>query len=161
PRMTSRIRVVLVGAVLSLPAFVLAQSGQQPAVSARVQALHDRAIVVDTHDDTPQRLLFDKTFDISKRNKDGHIDIPRMRDGGLDALFFSIWVPSDLTGPPAVKRAMDLIDCVREAVRLHPADLMLATTAADVRKAAAGHKIAALMGMEGGHMVDDDVRLLR
>jgi membrane dipeptidase len=142
-------------------AFMRTVAAQQPAISARAKALHDRAIVVDSHDDTTQRLLFDKTFDIAKRNKDGHIDIPRMREGGLDALFFSIWVPSDVTGPPAVKRAFDLIDCVREAVRLHSNDLVLATTAADVRKAAAEHKIAALMGMEGGHMIDDDVRLLR
>jgi membrane dipeptidase len=84
-----------------------------------------------------------------------------MREGGLDALFFSIWVPSDLTGPPAVKRSLDLIDSVREAVRTHPNDLLLATTAADIRRAAAEHKIAALMGMEGGHMIDDDLRLLR
>jgi hypothetical protein len=60
-----------------------------------------------------------------------------MRAGGLDALFFSIWVPSEVTGPTAVKRALDQIDAVREAVRTHPHDLMLATTAADVRKAAA------------------------
>src|SRR4029078_7679459 len=84
-----------------------------------------------------------------------------MRERGLDALFFSIWVPSDVTGPTAVKRALDQIDAVREAVRTHPHDLMLAETAADVRKAAADHKIAALMGMEGGHMIDDDLRLLR
>ncbi|HKB10783.1 MAG TPA: dipeptidase [Vicinamibacterales bacterium] len=134
---------------------------QDAAVSARAKQLHDRAIVIDSHDDTTQRMLFDKTFDISVRHKDGHIDVPRMREGGLDALFFSIWVPSDVTGPPAVKRALDLIDCVRDAARLHPNDLMLATTAADVRRAAAEHKIAALMGMEGGHMIDDDVRLLR
>src|SRR5207237_2328726 len=88
-------------------------------------------------------------------------DIPRMKAGGLAALFFSIWVPSGRPGPPAVKRAMDLIDAVREAARTHPNDLRLATTAADVRKAAADHKIAALMGMEGGHMIDDDLRLLR
>src|SRR5438552_8036069 len=84
-----------------------------------------------------------------------------MRDGGLDALFFSISVPSDATGPPAVKRALDLIDSVREAVRTHPNDLMLATTAADIRRAAAEHKIAALMGVEGGHMIDDDLGILR
>src|SRR5262245_6125540 len=147
-------------AVLALPALVLSQSAQS-AIAPRAKALHDHAIVVDSHDDTTQRLLFDKNFDIAKRNKDGNIDIPRMREGGLDALFVSIWVPSDVTGPPAVKRAFDLIDCVREAVRLHPGDLVLATTAADVRKAAADRKIAALMGMEGGHMIDDDVRLLR
>jgi len=148
---------------LVLAATLLAQSPQpqEAQISAHAKQLHDRAIVIDSHDDTTQRMLFDKTFDISVRHKDGHIDVPRMREGGLDALFFSIWVPSDVTGPPAVKRAFDLIDCVREAARLHPNDLMLATTAADVRRAAAEHKIAALMGMEGGHMIDDDLRLLR
>src|SRR5438094_6773727 len=140
---------------------MVAQSTSAVPVAARAKRLHDRAIVVDTHDDTPQRLLFDKNFNIGTRNKDGHVDIPRMREGGLDALFFSIWVPSDVTGPPAVKRALDLIDAVREAVRTHPKDLMLATTAAEIRRAAAEHKIAALMGMEGGHMIDDDLGLLR
>ena len=53
-----------------------------------------RAIVVDSHDDTTQRMFFDKTFDLGVRHPDGNIDIPRMREGGLDALFFSIWVPS-------------------------------------------------------------------
>jgi len=154
-------RVAVAGVSVAIPVLVSTQTAQEPAISARAKQLHERAIVIDSHDDTTQRLLFDKTFDISVRHKDGHIDVPRMREGGLDALFFSIWVPSDVTGPPAVKRAFDLIDCVREAVRLHPNDLMLATTAAEVRKAAAEHKIAALMGMEGGHMIDDDVRLLR
>src|SRR5438309_3166839 len=147
-------------ALAAAPIFLLAQSVSDVQVSARAKRLHERAIVVDTHDDTPQRLLFDKTFNIGVRNKGGHVDIPRMREGGLDALFFSIWVPSDVTGPPAVKRAMDLIDTVHEAVRTHPNDLMLATTAADIRRAAAAHKIASLMGMEGGHMIDDDLRLL-
>jgi membrane dipeptidase len=154
-------RVASLRVVLALALLSSTMSAQEPAVSARARALHDRAIVVDSHDDTTQRLLFDKTFDIAVRHKDGNIDVPRMREGGLDALFFSIWVPSDVTGAPAVKRALDLIDCVREAARLHPNDLVLATTAAEVRKAAAEHKIAALMGMEGGHMIDDDLRLLR
>ncbi|HEV3062214.1 MAG TPA: dipeptidase [Vicinamibacterales bacterium] len=139
--------------VLSVPAVVLTQTQ-----AARV---HERAIVVDTHADTTQRLVFDPKFNIGERHGDGNIDIPRMKDGGLDALFFSIWVPSDVTGPPAVKRAFDQIDAVREAVRAHPNDLVLATTAADVRRAANEHKIAALMGVEGGHMIDDDMRLLR
>src|SRR5437660_8094611 len=138
-----------------------ATQGAPADVSPAARQLHDRAIVVDTHDDTPQRLLFEKGFDIGVRHTNGNIDVPRMRDGGLDALFFSIWVPSDVTGPPAVKRSLDLIDSVREAVRTHPNDLVLATTAADIRRAAGEHKIAALMGMEGGHMIDDDLRLLR
>jgi membrane dipeptidase len=153
-------RKVLCAIALAIPVVVFAQAPAD-SVSPRAKQLHDRAIVVDSHDDTTQRLIFDKAFDIGKRNPNGNIDIPRMREGGLDALFFSIWVPSDVTGPTAVKRALDQIDAVREAVRTHPHDLMLATTAADVRKAAADHKIAALMGMEGGHMIDDDLRLLR
>jgi membrane dipeptidase len=155
------VRAMLVGVALMVPAFVLTQTPAGDQVSARAKQLHDRAIVIDSHDDTTQRLVYDKTFNLGARNKNGHIDIPRMREGGLDALFFSIWVPSDVTGPPAVKRALDQIDAVREAARTMPKDLMLATTAADVRKAAAEHRIAALMGMEGGHMIDDDLRLLR
>src|SRR5436309_3653169 len=155
------IRQTAAAAIAAVPIFMFAQSASDVPVAARAKRLHDRAIVVDTHDDTPQRLLFDKTFNIGTRNKDGHVDIPRMREGGLDALFFSIWVPSQITGPPAVKRALDLIDGVREAVRTHPNDLMLGNTAADVRRAAAEHKIAALMGMEGGHVTDDDLGLLR
>jgi membrane dipeptidase len=138
-----------------------AQTGQADAVSPRVKQLHDRAIVLDTHADTTQRMVFDPRFNIAERHGDGNVDIPRMRDGGMDALFFSIWVPSDVTGPIAVKRALDQIDAVREAVRLHPGDLALATTAAEVRNAVKAGKIAALMGMEGGHMIDDDMRLLR
>src|SRR5213593_1904697 len=155
---TVRLTRRIIGAIVAVPIFMLAQSVSDVPVAARAKRLHERAIVVDTHDDTPQRLLFDKTFDIGTRNRDGHVDIPRMREGGLDALFFSIWVPSDVTGPPAVKRALDLIDAVREAVRLHPGDLVLATSTAEIRKAAADRKIAALMGMEGGHMIDNDLR---
>ena len=149
-----------VGVVLAAPAYVLTQS-QGDQIAPRSRQLHDRAIVVDTHADTTQRLVFDPKFDIAARNKNGNIDLPRTKEGGLDALFFSIWVPSDVTGPPAVKRAFDQIDAVREAVRTHPNDMLLATTAAGVRRAAAEHKLAALMGMEGGHMIDDDMRLLR
>jgi len=148
-------------AVLALPALVSTQSAPGDAVSARAKQIHDRAIVIDTHDDTTQRLLFDKTFDIAVRQKNGNIDIPRMREGGLDGLFFSIWVPSDVTGAPAVKTATALIESVHKAVKAHPNDLVLATTAADVRRAAAEHKIAALMGMEGGHMINDDLGQLR
>src|SRR5204863_446404 len=65
------------------------------------------------------------------------------------------------TGPTAIKRALDQIDAVREAVRTHPNDLVLATTAAEIRQAHAAKKIAALMGVEGGHMIDSDLALLR
>jgi membrane dipeptidase len=149
--------IVVIVVAVTLTSIASAQS----IASARAQQVHRRAIVVDTHDDTTQRLIFDKTFDIGARHADGSIDIPRMRDGGLDAIFFSIWVTGDVTGPTAVRRALQQIDAVREAVRTHPRDLVLATTAADIRRAAASGKIAALMGVEGGHMIDEDLGVLR
>jgi len=136
-------------------------AGPDEVVAARAQELHARAIVIDTHDDTTQRLLSEPAFDLGARNSTGSIDISRMRQGGLDALFFSIYMPGDVTGPLAVKRALQQIDKVREAVRAHPQELMLATSVADIRRAVADRKIAALMGMEGGHMIDADLGLLR
>jgi membrane dipeptidase len=160
--LSRRLRTAAALAAIIVPVIVATQRGSDAVVvSERARQLHMRAIVIDTHDDTTQRLVSDKKFDIGARNPDGNIDIPRMREGGLDALFFSIWISGDVVGPTAVKRAMDQIDAVREAVRTHPKELMLATTAAEIRRAAAEHKIAALMGMEGGHMIDDDLGLLR
>ena len=144
-------------ALIIAPALLSQSSLKHPQAAS----VHQRAIVVDTHADTTQRLIFDPKFDLGVRHGDGNLDIPRMKEGGLDAVFFSIWVPSDVTGLPAVKRALDQIDAVREAVRTHPDALVLATTVADVRRAAAERKIAALMGIEGGHMIDDNLRLLR
>jgi len=70
-------------------------------------------------------------------------------------------MPGDVTGPLAVKRALQQIDKVREAVRAHPRELMLATSVADIRRAVAERKVAALIGMEGGHMIDADLGVLR
>jgi len=129
-------------------------------ISARAKKLHFSSIVVDTHDDTTQRLL-DGKFDLGERHSDGSIDIPRMREGGLDAIFFSIWIPSKVTGTEAVNRALAQIEAVRKQVRAHPKELVLATTAAEVRAAYKQGKIAALMGVEGGHMINSDLDVLR
>jgi membrane dipeptidase len=134
---------------------LLALTPQSEPITQKARALHFNSIVVDTHDDTTQRLL-DPKFDLSVRHTDGSIDIPRMRDGGLDAIFFSIYIPGTITGPAAVERALVQIEAVRRQVTLHPKDLALATTAADIRSAFAEHKIAVLMGVEGGHMINDD-----
>jgi membrane dipeptidase len=136
------------------------KSTRAQSVSDKAKKLHTSSIVIDTHDDTTQRLL-EPSFDIGTRHADGNIDIPRMREGGLNAIFFSIWIPSKTVGPEAVKKAIDQIDAVREAVRKHPNDLVLATTADEVRAAKKQNKIAALMGVEGGHMIDNDLAVLR
>src|SRR2546429_7295033 len=112
----------------------LAVAVKPHAIPARAKKLHFSSIVVDTHDDTTQRFL-DGKFDLGARHTDGSIDIPRMREGGLHAIFFSIWIPSKITGQEAVNRALAQIAAVREQVRAHPQDLVLATTAAEVRAA--------------------------
>ena len=139
---------------------LLAAAVKSDAISARAKKLHFSSIVVDTHDDTTQRFL-DGKFDIGGRHSDGSIDVPRMREGGLDAIFFSIWIPSKITGQEAVNRALTQIDAVREQVRTHPKDLALCTTAAEVGTAYKQGKIAALMGVEGGHMINSDLDVLR
>lgn len=143
--------------VLPLAALTAAD---KPAISKQAHDLHFRSIVIDTHDDTTQRLL-DPTFDLSVRHSDGNIDVPRMREGGLGAIFFSIYIPGTITGPEAIKQALDQIDAVRQTVARDPKDLVLARTAADVRRAHQEGKIAALMGVEGGHMIADDLGVLR
>ena len=129
-------------------------------VSEKAKNLHFSSIVVDTHDDTTQ-LLLDSKFDLGERHASGSIDIPRMREGGMDAIFFSIWMPSKVTGPTAVQKALDQIDAVREQIRKNPKSLVLATSAEQIRQAHKDGKIAALMGVEGGHMIASDLGVLR
>jgi len=129
-------------------------------IAERAKRLHFSSIVLDTHDDTTQR-FFSKDYDIGKRNPDGHVDIPRMREGGMNAIFFSIWIDGRIMGPPAVQKALDQIDAVHENVRKYSKDMVLCRTAAEVREAHKQGKIAALIGVEGGHMIGNDIRVLR
>lgn len=119
--------------------------------------IHRRAIAIDMHADTTQRLL-DEQLDISRRLPDGHFDNVRARDGGLDAQFFSIWVEPELFGgggAGAMKRADDQIAAVRALPDRYPETWDLATTSADIRRIAAAGKLAALMGLEGGYAIDE------
>ena len=84
-----------------------------------------------------------------------------MREGGMNAIFFSIWIDGRIMGPPAIQKALDQIDAIRENVRKYPKDLAFARTADDVRRAHAQGKIAVLMGLEGGHMLGNDIRMVR
>ena len=122
-------------------------------------SVHRRAIVVDMHADTTQRLV-DENVDLAQRLSDGHLDAVRAREGGLDAQFFSIWVEPELFGgggQGAMKRADVQIQAVHGLAEKHPETWELATTAADVRRIAAAGKIAALMGMEGGYAIDEKI----
>ena len=122
-------------------------------------AIHRRAIVIDMHADTTQRLV-DEKVDLEQRLSDGHLDAVRAKAGGLDAQFFSIWVEPELfggRGERAMKRADVQIEAVRALAANHPETWEVATTAADVRRIASSGKIAALMGMEGGYAIDEKI----
>jgi len=120
-------------------------------------SIHRRAIIVDMHADTTQRLV-DENVDLETRLQDGHLDAVRAQEGGLDAQFFSIWVEPELFGgggPRAMERADVQIEAVRQLAAKHPETWELATTAADVRRISSEGKIAALMGLEGGYAIDE------
>src|ERR1700686_602390 len=140
------IRAVLLAVVWVSVAGLVSLAVSADSISEKARKLHFSSIVVDTHDDTTQRFL-DGKFDLGDRTNTGSIDIPRMKEGGLTAIFFSIWIPSKVTGPEAVRRALQQIDAVREQVRQHPNDLVLATTAAEIREAKKKGQISALIGV--------------
>lgn len=137
----------------------MTNSAQTTSAAKDPPAIHRRAIVVDMHADTTQRLV-DENVDLEQRLADGHFDAVRAKEGGLDAQFFSIWVEPELFGgggPGAMKRADVQIQAVHDLATRHPETWELASTAADVRRIAAAGKIAALMGMEGGYAIDEKI----
>jgi membrane dipeptidase len=135
----------------------MTKSEQTNSATNDPSAIHRRAITLDMHADTTQRLV-DERVDLAQRLSDGHFDAVRAKEGGLDAQFFSIWVEPELFGgggAAAMKRADVQIQAVRDLAARHPETWELATTAADIRRIAAAGKIAALMGMEGGYAIDE------
>jgi membrane dipeptidase len=147
-------------AVVAAYGGLLAMSLAADVVSEKANKLTRASIVMDTHDDTTQRFL-DPNFDLGVRHADGSVDIPRMKEGGLTGIFFSIWISSKITGLEAVKRAKTQIAAVHEQVKRNSNEIVLATTADEVRAAKKQGKIAVLIGVEGGHMIGNDLDVLR
>lgn len=134
----------------------------QASVDNDPNAIHRRAIIIDMHADTVQRVL-DEHVDISTRLADGHFDSIRAREGGLDAQFFSIWVEPQLFGgggPSAIKRADDQINAISALVASHPEMWEVATSAADLRRINSEGKMAALFGLEGGYAIDERLEMV-
>src|SRR6202453_3943419 len=133
-----------------------------PAVSAKARAIHDSALVIDTHADTPQRFL-DEGFDIGSTDPHdiGHLSLDKARRGNLGAEFFSIWVDPETNKGHFAQHTFDLIDSVYEQASHHPDRMMMAFSVADIERAHREHKLAALMGIEGGHSIENDMHLLR
>lgn len=163
PGGTMAIRLFLIALIFC--SFVGVQAQDQASgrpVSARAQKIHDSALVIDTHADTPQRFL-DEGFDIGSTdpNDIGHISLDKARRGNLGAEFFSIWVEPETNQGHFARHTFDLIDSVYEQAARHPDRMMMAFSAADIERAHGEHKFAALMGIEGGHSIEADMHLLR
>src|SRR3954466_10621146 len=132
----------------------------QVRVTPQAKAIHDSAIVIDTHADTTQFFL-DPNFDIAKPPLDLHLDLDKAKRGNLGAEFFSIWVEPTLYPGQYAHRTLQLIDSVYEQARKHPDKMMMAFSFADIEAAHRQHKLAALMGIEGGHSIENDLGILR
>jgi membrane dipeptidase len=147
---------------LAIPAYAQSGSDAGPAVSPKARAIQESAIVIDTHADTPQRFL-DEGFDIGSTdpNDVGHISLDKAHRGNLGAEFFSIWVDPETNQGHFAQHTMDLIDSVYEQTAHHPDRMMMAFSVADIERAHREHKLAALMGIEGGHSIENDMHLLR
>ena len=151
--------VWLVGLSLFAPA---AAQTRDERLWQRALQIHRRAIVIDTHNDVTTPMTNDD-FDLSGTPPAPYrTNIARMKQGGLTAEFFSLYVkPWYVQNGGSARRTLDMIDSVYRAVERHPRDLMFATSVADIRRAKRIGKIAALMGIEGGHAIEDSLPALR
>ena len=154
------IPLVLLCGLLAPPAASV-QSGDDAKLRARALKLHREALVIDTHNDVTSRIT-DEGFDLGQRDARGETDLPRLKEGGVDAEFFAIYVAAKYAREGgSARRALDMIDGVYEQARRHPESLEMAFTAADIRRIAKRGKIASLMGIEGGHAIEDSLMALR
>ncbi len=134
---------------------------KRTVTDAEVRRVHQSAILIDTHNDITSSTV--AGLDLGQPNTDHMTDIPRMKKGGMGAQFFAVYVSAAyVEGNHSANRTLQMIDTVKhDIVGKYPNDFLFATTAADVRRARRQHKIAALMGIEGGHAIEDSLRLLR
>ena len=147
---------LLAGALVS----GFAASAPADDVAVRAARIHREAIVVDTHEDVPDALA-EKWADVGVRGATKHFDIPRAREGGLTAPFLAAYVAASYADGGAARIALDRIDLVRRVVAAHPADLVSAASVAEIRRAKREGKIAILVGIEGGHAIEDSMGALR
>ena len=157
------------GAAMVFAAIGLAQTGATQSMASKAKAaavkppaasVHQSAIVIDTHADTPQRFL-DEHYDLGDGLKGGEFNLESAKKGGLGAEFFSIWVEPEQFKGHYARRTLELIDAVKQQAAKHPKEMELVTSPEGIERAHREHKLAALMGIEGGHSIEDSLGLLR
>jgi len=140
--------------------FIAATVARGEDVKERAARLLRGAIVVDSHEDVPEQLA-KEWVDIGVRQKTGHVDIPRWREGGVTAPFLAAYVSSSYVAPgKAAGKALEFIALIHRLVDEHPKDLVFADSVAGIRAAKKEGKIAVLIGIEGGHAIEDSLLAL-
>jgi len=153
------LRLVLL--VLGIALYPSLFCAQPLGVSPRLKALMRNMILIDSHADTTQ-LILEEGYDLSQRHDYAHVDIPRMQEAGMTAQFFSLNPDSyALTPLQSIKRGLQELDAVVQEVRRHPDLALMAKSTEGILKARSQKKIAVLLGIEGGHVIDSDLRVLR
>src|SRR5947208_4704477 len=131
---------------------------EQPDEAARrIQA---KVLGFDTHNDTVQRVLYFNA-DLGQRSSEGMVDLPRLREAGMHVPFFALWVPTYYKGSEAVRRTLDLRDAMQRVLDKYPDQIELATSPHDIERIVRQKKIAAVLTVEGGHQIADDLAVLR
>jgi len=145
-------------ALLLLVAFAIPLRAED--LHERAMRLHRGAIVVDTHEDVPETLQ-KEWVDLAARGKTGHVDIPRWQEGGMTGAFLAAYVSADFakSGGSAMK-ALEFIDLIHRLVEAHPKDLVFADSPDGIRAAKKDGRIAVLIGIEGGHAIEDSLGAL-
>lgn len=127
---------------------------------ARARKISAEAIGIDSHIDTIQRVLIGGV-DLTQRSTSGHVDFPRLHEGGMKAPFFALWCPVYYKGAEAIRRTLELRDAMQMVLDQHKDQIELATNAADIERIVKSGKISAFLSIEGGHQIDDDLAVLR
>jgi membrane dipeptidase len=160
-----RTRVLLALLLLASPFYLRAQpqakpSPKMPPKPVTAAQAEKSAIIIDTHADTPQRFV-DEHFDLADPLNGGNLNLDSIHKGNLGAEFFSIWVEPGLYKDHYARRTLELIDSVKQQVARHPDQILFVTTPEGIEYAHRNRKFAALMGIEGGHSIEDSLALLR
>jgi membrane dipeptidase len=154
-------------AVLLCLALTVSAQQKRVVTDQMVRDVHKSALLIDSHNDITTYTVdgqdIAKVGKIPEGTRSTHTDIPRLREGGVGAVFFAVYVAADFAkSKTAAHRTLDMIDTVRtDIIGKYPDTFQFATNASDVEAAHKAGKIAALMGIEGGHAIEDSVRLLR